>query len=610
MKALSPSRKMSLAALLILAAGTTYACDGFLDVEPQGALDENTLANAAGVEGMLIATYRTLDHVYGAWGTAASNWVWGSVTSDDAYHGSEASDCCGGIPDIEMYSWGWWGVSDYLNDKWEQTYEAVARANTTLRMLAAVLADDPDEILPSDQDGIAGEALFLRAHYYFEAWRMWQNIPYYSENDIDFRKTNVGVYVVDSIIRDLDRAISLLPATPRNGEVGRVTSWTAKAYKGRVQIYDGDYAGAITSLEDVRANGPYALEPNSYQVWSAFAEYQNGPETILAYQAHHGEPGGNNANYGERLNFPHSGSPFGCCGFHQPSQNLVNFFAVDADGLPLAVTDPNGWNIRDDNLDAAASAAMRLDPRLDWTVSRDGVPVKDWGPHEPKWIRAPAYGGPYSPKKNLYEDASGAVSSVGWVPTQTSNMNMHIFRYGDLLLLLAEAYVEQGRLEDARTIVNQIRYRAGQAAQGCGLPADAALAGKLLALYPQCAGDARIAVPIDDPSIAWADYEIGLYQEPWTDQEFARAAVRYERRLELAMEGERFFDLRRWGIAQEVLTYFLLVEQNRRPYLAGAAPYTYRHNLFPIPIVQIELSRVTDPETGEQIDMLVQNPGW
>ena len=233
----------------------------------------------------------------------------------------------------------------------------------------------------------------------------------------------------------------------------------------------------------------------------------------MAYQAsaNDGDPFGNNANYGERLNFPHSGSPFGCCGFHQPSQNLVNFFAADANGLPMAVTDPTGWNSRDDNLDAAASAAMRLDPRLDWTVSRDGVPVKDWGPHEPGWIRAPAFGGPYSPKKNLYEDASGAVSNVGWVPTQLSSMNMRIFRYADMLLLLAEAYVEQGRLEEARTIVNQIRARAGQVAQGCGLPGDATLAGKLLVLYPQCAGDARIAVPLDDASIAWADYEIGQY---------------------------------------------------------------------------------------------------
>ncbi|UCG84748.1 MAG: RagB/SusD family nutrient uptake outer membrane protein [Gemmatimonadota bacterium] len=590
-------------ALLILVAGATYGCEDFMDIAPQGALDENTLANAAGVEGTLIATYRMLDHVFGAWGYTASNWVWGSITSDDAHRGSEGSDS-NPIVDIEVYLWSTGGTDDYLNEKWVHTYEAVARANTTLRLLAAVVEKDPDQITQSDQGGIRGEALFLRAHYYFEAWRMWQNIPYYNESDTDFRKTNVGVDVVDSILRDLDQAISLLPATPRNGEVGRATRWTAKAYKGRVLIYAGDYAGALTTLEDVRQNGPYALEPDFYRVWSAFAEYQNGPETILAYQANHGDRWGYNANYGERLNFPHSGSPFGCCGFHQPSQNLVNFFAVDANGLPVALTDPVGWNSRDDNLDATASAAMRLDPRLDWTVGRDGVPYMDWGPHEPSWIRAPAFGGPYSPKKNVHEDASGAVSHAGYMTTHLNNMNMHVFRYADMLLLLAEAYVEQGRLEDARTIVNEIRARAGQAAQGCGLPPDANRAATLVALHPQCASDARIAVPIDDASIVWADYQIGLYPAAGWDQDFAREAVRYERRLELAMEGERFFDLRRWGIAQQVLTYYLLVEQNRRPYLTNAGPYTHRHNLFPIPSVQIELSRVD----GE--DRLVQNPGW
>ena len=611
MKALLRFRPPFWAALLVFVAGATYACEDFLATNQQATLDELTLANPAAVEGTLIATYRMLDHVFGAWGYTASNWVWGSITSDDAYKGSEASDA-GPQVDFEMYNWGTGGAHDYLNDKWRHTYEAVARANATLRLLAVVVERDPRAMRQSDQDGIRGEALFLRAHYYFEAWRMWRNIPYYSENDTDFRKTNVGVDVVDSILRDLDQAISLLPETPRHGEVGRATRWTAQAYKGRVQMYASDYAGALATLEDVRTSGPYALEQDFSRVWTAFLEYSNGPETILAYQAsaNDGDPSGSNANYGERLNFPHSGSPFGCCGFHQPSQNLVNFFAVDANGLPLALADPTSWNGRDDNLDAAASAAMLLDPRLDWTVSRDGVPVKDWGPHEPGWIRAPAYGGPYSPKKNLYEDASGAVSNVGWVNTQLSSMNTHIFRYADLLLLLAEAYVEQGRLEDARTIVNQIRARAGQAAQGCALPPDANRAAKLLALYPQCAGDARIAVPLDDPSIAWADYQIGLYPAAGWDQAYAREAVRYERRLELAMEGERFFDLRRWGIAEQVLNDYIATEQVRRPYLTAAATFSARHALFPIPDIQIELSRVTDPETGAQMEMLVQNPGW
>ena len=78
--------------------------------------------------------------------------------------------------------------------------------------------------------------------------------------------------------------------------------------------------------------GPYALQPSYDQVWTGIKSLENGKETIFAYQAsaNDGEPNGNNANYGERLNFPHSGSPFGCCGFHQPSQNMMNTFVVDA----------------------------------------------------------------------------------------------------------------------------------------------------------------------------------------------------------------------------------------------------------------------------------------
>jgi hypothetical protein len=603
-----PGRRSRAAwAALLVVAGAAYGCKDFLEVGAQGVLDGQSLANKAGVEGALIAAYRALDWntgVDGSWGTAASNWVWGSVTSDDAYKGSEASDP-NGIIDIELYYWASGAADGYLNDKWRGCYEGVVRSNATLRLLDTVVEVKPDELTQADQDGIRGEALFLRAFYHFEAWRMWGNIPYYREDDADFRETNVGVDAIGTILADLDEAIGLLPETPRHGAAGRATKWTAKAYKGRVQAYAGDYAGALTTLRDVQAGGPYALEQDFGRVWTGFEQYSNGPETIFAYQAsaNDGEPDGNNANYGERLNFPHSGSPFGCCGFHQPSQNLVNFFRVDMTGLPLAATDPD-WNASDAELDAAASATLRVDPRLDWTVGRDGVPYKDWGLHEVSWIRAPAFGGPYSAKKTAYEDASGAVSNVGWVNTQLSSMNIHIYRYADMLLLLAEAEVEAGSPENARTIVNAIRTRAGAAVQGCGLPQDANRAAALLAMHPQCAADSRMAVPIDDPSVTWADYEIGLYPAAGWDQAFARQAVRFERRLELAMEGQRFFDLRRWGVAEQVLNAYLAVEATRRPYLSAADAFSVRHNLYPIPTIQIELSRVPGEER------LRQNPGW
>jgi starch-binding outer membrane protein, SusD/RagB family len=573
---------------LVVLAGTLYGCRDFLAGPPQGTLDELSLANEAGVEATLIGAYAMLGGWIpgiGAWGAAASNWSLGSVPSDDAYKGSDPADQAP-ITDLELYNWGTGGAESYLNDKWRAVYEGVVRSNATLRLLNRVLEERPGEIADADANGIRGEALFLRAHYHFEAWRMWENIPYYTEDDTDFRKPN-DVDPIPLILADLDAAIGLLPATPRRAQVGRATQWTARAYKGRVQVSSGDYPGGLLTLRAVESGGPYDLQPNYHQVWTGFQEFANGPETVLAYQAssNDGEPDGNNANWGETLNFPHGGDMFGCCGFHQPSQNLVNFFVVDGDGLPLALSDP-AWNARDQNL--AASAPVPVDPRLDWTVGRDGVPYKDWGPHEPGWIRDRAWAGPYSAKKNVHERASGAQSNVGWNARHLNSVNIHLFRYADLLLLLAEAEVEAGSLENARNIVNRIRARAGVAAQGPG-------------------GDAAsIAVPIDDPAITWATYSVGEYTQPWADQTFARNAVRYERRLELAMEGHRLFDLRRWGVAPEVLNDFIAVERTtaRRPYLTGATAVGSRHNVYPIPAIQIELSRV-----GGEL-RLQQNPGW
>ena len=309
--------------------------------------------------------------------------------------------------------------------------------------------------------------------------------------------------------------------------------------------------------------------------FSAF--HDNGPETVLAFQAssNDGNPGGDNANRNDRLNFPHGGSPFGCCGFHQPSQNLVNAFKVDADGLPFLDGSSN---------DADVTAADAVDPRLDWSAGRDDVPFLDWGLHAPGWIRDRAWAGPYSPKKNIYEQSSPAQSAVGWANYQLHSMNMHILRYADVMLLLAEAYAETGNLEGARGLVNQIRTRAAACVQA-----------------PDGAG---VTTTMDDPAITWASYKIGTYDGPWTDKNTAVDAVRMERRLELAMEGHRFFDLRRWGIAKDVLNDYITVEKTKRNYLNGASLYEDRHQFYPLPTVQIELSTVE----GE--DRLTQNPGW
>ncbi len=606
---------------VVVVAGVTYACKDFLNQPAQGVVDESTLTTRTGVEGSLIAAYRALDcdaSSAGSWGCAASNWVWSSVVGGDAYKGSNLGDQQP-INDIETHLWSVGDADAYINQKWAQAYEGVSRANATLRLLAAVQAQSPTEIPDADAKSIRGEATFLRAHYHFEAYRMWGHIPYYYETDTDLRKPNNLPLdsIVKLIIADLDTAAKLLPAAPRGGDKGRVTSWTAKAYKGRVQVYGAAlspsyWTAALATLTDVKNNGPYALETSFDHVWTAFPAYRNGPETILAFQASvkDGEPSGWNSNWGERLNFPHSGSHFGCCGFHQPSFNLVNFFQVDAAGLPVAMTS-SAWNTPVPDSNMAAGVLRPVDPRLDWTVGRDNVPYKDWTLHNRSWIRDASYSGPYSPKKNVHEqNAPNAENNVGWQATQTNDVPIHIFRYADMLLLLAEAEVEVGSLTNAANIVNSIRARAAKTAQGCGTQ-DTVVTNR----YPTCVTDAALkpmAIPLvatsatrDTLTTPWAIYRIGLYPVPFPSQAYGRQAVRTERRLELAMEGQRFFDLRRWGGSDSVVTNYINSEKTRIPYLSLATPYVLPQFLFyPIPTVQIELSKVGTT------DNLVQNPGW
>ena len=619
MKIASNNRLLVGTAVLTLLTAGLYGCKDFLanNAIPQGTLDESTLSTKAGVEGTLIGAYRTLDctNNTGAWGCAASNWVWGSVAADDSYKGSTNTDQPP-INDIEGRHWGAPDGQDYINQKWTIVYEGVSRANAAIRLLKKVVTSAPGLLTTADANAIQGEAIFLRAHYHFEAYRMWGNVPYYREDDTDFRKANeTQAEVVADLLKDLDSAIKLLPTTPRNK--GRAGQWTAKAYKGRVQVYAGQYAAAITTLTDVKTNGPYALETSFDHVWTGFKQFYDGPETIWAYQAsaNDGEPNGNNANFGERLNFPYSGSHFGCCGFNQPSQNLVNSFRVDAAGLPLSISAPATWNVS--NAQFVAGDMSAVDPRLDWTVGRHGVPYKDWGTVKvtsgsDSWVRDVGNGGPYSPKKNAHEAASGSEQVAGgWAPTQQNSVRIHLFRYADLLLLLAEAQVEQGDLAGALVNVNLVRARAGVTAQGCGFRSDATIGSPVQTSYPQCANDARIAVPINDPKITWATYRVNPYPA-FPSQAYAREAVRTERRVELAMEGQRFFDLRRWGLAYAapILNGYTKTGIGGRAeptfvaYKASAEDFTSRHLLYPLPNLQITLSKVN----GQ--NRLTQNPGW
>ena len=560
---------------IILLAGVSACNDEFLEKNPQGALDGAALQSPAGIEASLISAYSMLDGWngqwgnFGPWGKDAGHWIWSNVASDEAHKGSDASD----IPDIlqvELYQW--LPSNGLLDDIFQSRYEGIARVNATIALNTA-----SEDIDPARKTQIDAEARFLRAHYHFDLWKVFKNIPYYTEADIDFRKAN-DQDIIPNIVADLEAAINGLPTD--QAEVGRTTKGAAQAYLGKVYMHNGQYNEAKSQLQAVVNSGKYSLNPCFHDNFNA--DKDNSSESVFAVQfsVNDGDAGANNGNYGTRLGYPHSGSPFGCCGFNQPTQNLVNTFRTDANGLPLL----------DSYDDADLSAADNVDPRLDWTVGRDGVPYYDFGPHEPSWVRDRNHGGQFSPKKTQYHaehqgvyDSSTAAGA--WGP-QVSAINYQVVRYADVLLMLAEAEAETGGLETARGIVNQIRARAGNCAQGPGADASS------------------IAVSPGDGSITWATYNVGTYDDAWTSLDAARKAIRFERRLELAMEGHRLYDLRRWGSLETTMNAYLASERSKRPHLNDAFNVEAKHYAFPLPSVQVDLSEV------EGTPQLQQNSGF
>jgi tetratricopeptide (TPR) repeat protein len=565
----------------ILLGSAIFACKkSFLERLPQASLSEAALSNEKGVNASLIAAYAALDGwtengwnnaAGNPWPAAGSNWIWGSVTSDDAYPGSQPNDQ---IPIERMRRYEWNTDDSYIRAKWQTIYMGAGRANVTLRLLAKA-----NDMSAAAKDATAGEARFLRAHYHFDGYKMWKNIPFVDETVTDFRLTN-DADPFPKIEADLKFAIEKLPLKTSDAS-GRATKGAAQAYLARAYMYIGKYAEAKPLLQAVIASGKYSLVNNYHDVFNAAT--QNNPEMVFVYKASVNDGAGEsaNGNWGDRLIAPHGGSPVtNCCGFHQPSFNLVNAFKTDAaTGLPLF----NTYNNSNYN-----PSTDFVDPRLDWTVGRMDVPYLDWGPAKPNWIRDAGYGGPFLPKKNLFHKAQvGTLSTASGWQNVPNAIDIPILRYSDVLLMAAECEIEtNGDLNQARNYINQVRERAGKFVQGPGT------------------SEATIVVPIGTGIFEWAKYKTGTYPAGMSQTEL-KEAVRFERRLELAMEGYRLFDLRRWGVSEQVLKTFLATEKQRMPALLAAAQEpSAKHKLFPIPSVEIELSR------KDGAAQLKQNPGY
>jgi starch-binding outer membrane protein, SusD/RagB family len=551
------SFKISIAVLVLIAS--VFACkDSFLDTAPQAALASSTLASGKnGVNATLISAYKSLVGWTGnwneaAWGTAPSNWAFNSAT-DDAHKGSEPGDL-DDILTFELYQWN--PANGIIRSKWVSTYEGIVRANSAINTSKAFLKNSPGDKAYADE--VAGEATFLRAYFHFEGYKMWKNIPYYIETDTDFQKPN-DQPVLPLIIKDLESAIALLPANKT--AAGRVDKTIATAYLGKAKLYGKDYTGALAAFNTVISSGKYSLADCFYDNFSVAGD--NNKESIFAVQTsvNDGDGDGFNSNFGERLAMPHGSSPYGCCGFKNPTYDLGYAFKVDANGLPISTEGATLKRLE-------AGAADLLDPRIDYTMGRTDVPYLDWGVQKNDWIRGSGYAGWYSPKKNAHASADAALSG-SWAGAQLSNLNVELMRYSDLLLMAAECEVEIGSLTKAQEYVNAIRKRAGNCAQGAGK---------------------NLKVAIDAKEITWAKYKVSQYTAPWTNKDAAREFVRTERRLELALEGHRLYDLQRWGNLVTVIKSYQAREGKLIPVLSSGTAPSDKHLMYPLPSTEIDRS--------------------
>jgi hypothetical protein len=561
--------------LLSCALAVSSSCgDDFLTVTPNGSLDAQVLATAKGVDGLLIGAYSMLDGVASngfGWEAASSNWVYGSIRGLEANKGTDSGD----QPDINpIQRYEETSTNPYLNIKWRSIYDGIARCNAALAVLAE--AESAGTVTAAEADSFRNQARALRGFFHFEAYRMWAKsdgtgIPYVDESTDQTTLDNL-VDVRPLIVADLTAGTSL---ANNMGQVGRFNGTVAKVLLAKALMQmNGDYAGAKTLLADVVATGTapdgsaIGLEAKYGDIFDA--ANRNGMEAIytVQYSVNDGS-GGWNGGWGEVLNFPYKSgaSPGGCCGFFQPSHDYANSFRTSG-GLPLLDNSYNTLPLVDDQGLTSAQPftpdAGPVDPRLDWSVGRRGIPYLDWGPHTGQdWIRDQSYAGPYSPMKQVYKKAQqGTLTEVGnWTSGWTAN-GYRLIRYADVLLLLAECQIETNDLSGARTNVNLIRARAANPA---GFVAGSPTA-YVINQYPGAGA-------------------------PFDTQANARVALRFERKLELGMEGHRYFDLQRWGNVQAELNRILTYEKTRRASLYGSASVGPEDLNYPIPQAQIDITQ-------------------
>jgi len=594
---------------VVLALLLLYACkDSFLDVPAPGSLNEDLLATPQGIEASLIAVYSQVNG-RGNRMASPSNWVWGSIRGGENNKGTDPGDFSDINPIQRFEALPTQGV---ISDKYNGNYEGIARANAVMRILA-ITDDQGNPDIQKQLTQVQAQARFLRAHFYFELKRAFNNTPYVDES-VDYQK---GIELVGNdqdlwpkIEADMQFAIDNLPETW--SELGRVNVWAAKAYMAKILLYQHKFDAAKALFDDVIANGKttkgvkYALLDKFSDVFKA--ENDNNAESIWAYQSAANTGSVNNANPEFDLNWPYNTGPDGpgnCCSFFQPTLEMGNTYRTSG-GLPLTnrAYDLPANELKTDmgleSKDPFTPDTGELDPRLDHTIGRRYIMYLDWKPFPGKaWIRNQPNAGPYQTKKYVYykSDKGTNQDNSSWTPGYTA-INVNIIRFSDVLLMAAECEVEAaaGSLSKATQYVNMVRARAQN-------PADF-----VMGLFDPVA-TTDYEKPVMDFTKPAANYVINQYPADFATAAEAREAIRMERKLELSGEGHRFFDLMRWSFGatptygMDDINAYLTYEAPKIPSGAftGAKFTANQDELLPIPQAQIDI---------QTPDILKQNPGF
>ncbi|HOF99117.1 MAG: RagB/SusD family nutrient uptake outer membrane protein [Paludibacteraceae bacterium] len=544
-----------------------YSCTDFLEVPTSGALTDDELTGCEQVENAVISAYAGIgnDEI----NRPLSLWNYGNVRADDAYKGGSGATDGEFLHFLEISSPSIGNETWYTDGFWYRNYVAISRANFALKLLNNI----SEKEMPNKKIRIA-EMRFLRGHMHFIQKIVFKMVPYIDEsmspediaNTSNVALTNDELW--QKIADDFQFAYDNLPET--QSEVGRANKYAAAAYLAKVFLYKayrqdemhnvvsidkGDMQKVI-DLTGIVINSPYRLE-NDFAYNFLPGSYENGQESLFAvqYSKDDGTTYGR-LNMGNALTTPTPGGDF-----NKPSQNLVNAFKTN-NGLPMFDT----YSDVEYN-----EATDKTDPRLFHTVAIPGKPYKYTNVNfRTDQSRNPNMYGYYSSLKENVDPASEYYVKTG--PWYANSKNTIVIRYADVLLMRAEALIETGDYQDALPLINQIRNRAKVSTSLIGF------ASSYVNIQP---------------------YEDGV-NCTWT-QDYARKALRWERRLEFAMEGSRFFDLVRWGVAAETINDYFQREKIVRTYIKDDTHFTAgKDEYFPIPQPQINFSG----------GLYKQNPGY